>query len=103
MAVITREQLMEKIRARVGDATDDETISLVEDINDTINDYDSRLQQVGDYKKMYEENDAAWRKRYRDRFFEGDAPENDNGPSLVDEEEVKNLTYENLFYTAERS
>lgn len=104
MAIITKEQMMEKIRARLGDATDDETISLIEDVNDTIDDYDTRLQQVGDWKSKYEKNDEEWRRRYRDRFFEGDSKQNYDGEDPVTADKVeRTLTYEDLFTTSDRS
>ena len=34
MAVKTREEILETIRTRVGDQTDDETISFLEDVTD---------------------------------------------------------------------
>lgn len=94
MAIVTREQIMERIRAKIGDDTSDDTISLVEDINDTFTDYDRRVTESGDWERRYNENDAQWRRRYTDRFFGGeDVPPL---PTEVEEKETM-LTYENLF------
>lgn len=75
MAVRTKEELMETLKKRIGDGTDDETLSLWEDVSDTFADYETRAAGDGkDWKAMYEENDRAWREKYRDRFFGGEIP-----------------------------
>lgn len=105
MAVRNKNELMEALRKRLGDSVEDDVISLVEDFNDTIDDYDSRLQQVGDWKQKYEENDAAWRQRYRDRFFQGDSPENfagDVSDREIEEKTERARTYEDLFTETKR-
>ena len=70
MAVKTREEILESVRARVGEQTDDETISFIEDISDTLNDLETKAKGDGtDWKAKYEENDAEWRKKYTERFY----------------------------------
>lgn len=69
MAVRTKDEILELIRARVGDDTSDSALEIIEDITDTLDDYDARIAGSGDWQRRYEENDAAWRQRYRDRFF----------------------------------
>lgn len=71
MAIVEKEVLMQKLKTTLGD--DDNSISLLEDISDTINDYSTRLNESGDWKAKYDENDKQWRERYRERFFEGDS------------------------------
>ena len=70
MAVRTREEILESIRTRVGEATDDDTIAFIEDVTDTFTDLETRANGDGtDWKKKYEENDESWRKKYTERFF----------------------------------
>ena len=97
MAVVSKESLLEKIRDMIGkeNAESDETISLFEDLSDTFDDLSSQVSQVGDYKKKYEENDAEWRKRYRDRFFS--SAEDDDYTEDHNEDEVEKKTFESLF------
>lgn len=71
LAIKTSEELLESIRTRIGDQTDDETISFLEDVTDTMNDLNSKASGQEDWKKKYEDNDAEWRKKYTDRFFTG--------------------------------
>ena len=47
MAVRTREEILNSIRARIGDDTSDEAISLVEDVTDTLADMENRAKSVG--------------------------------------------------------
>lgn len=68
--VRTKDDLLSIIKKRIGEGTSDEDISLIEDINDTYADLETRVSEAGDWKSKYEENDASWRKKYKDRFFE---------------------------------
>ena len=91
MAVRTHEEIMENLRTSFGESADDSVIALMEDITDTLNDLENRTKDNTDWRTRYEENDSAWRKKYRDRFF---------GVVDVQEEEPEKpniLTYENLF------
>lgn len=67
MAVRNRSDLMNMVRNLIGERTDDEALSIVEDFNDSLQ------EPSEDWKSKYEENDAQWRRKYRERFFEGDS------------------------------
>ena len=100
MAILTKEQMLEQLRSHLAEDTSDEVLKLVEDISDTFDDFDNKTKDTTDWKAKYEENDANWRKKYRDRFFHTPAEEdNDNTFSveMTEEEENKKLTYDNLF------
>lgn len=77
MAVRPNQELMEAIKKITGDNTSDDVITLLEDMQDTLNDYDTRIKDSGDWKQKYEENDSSWRKRYKDRFYNGTSPDED--------------------------
>lgn len=97
MAVRTREEIMESIRTRIGDSTEDEDIAFLEDISDTFDDMESRASGDGeDWKTKYEENDKEWRRKYTERFFsKGEGPEDPE--DLEDPEEEEPKTFEDLF------
>ena len=90
MAIKTIEELMGAVRARVGEDTSDEAIAFVEDVSDTL----ASLSSAEGWKKKYEDNDAEWRKRYQDRFFNPDKP---NEPEPEPDPEPKKLTFDELF------
>lgn len=96
MAVRSKDEILATIKDRIGEDTSDEAIALIEDINDTYDDLDARLSEAGDWKSKYEANDAEWRQKYKERFFNPEVKE-----TVVIEDEVddepKNLTYEELF------
>lgn len=70
MSVRTREELLDSIRARVGEQTDDETIAFLEDVTDTLADFETRANGDGEnWEQRYKDNDAEWRKKYTERFF----------------------------------
>ena len=99
MAVRTREEIMEMIRERIGEDTSDSALAVIEDLTDTLDDYDARIAGSGDWQKRYEENDAAWRQRYKDRFF-GTGTDNDITEETAVEdpaEETAPQTFEELF------
>lgn len=64
MAVRTRDELIASVNAIIGETPDDNGLSLLEDISDTFAIHDD----AEEWKTKYEENDAEWRKRYRERF-----------------------------------
>lgn len=96
MAVKNKEEILEAIKTRVGEQTDDETISFLEDVSDTFTDLETRANVDGeDWKTKYEENDKMWRERYTTRFFSKE-PEPDPKPEPEPEPEVKK-TFSDLF------
>lgn len=95
MAIRTREEILESIRARVGEQTDDETISFLEDVTDTLTDFETRANGDGeDWEQRYKDNDAEWRKKYTERFFSGEPKES---PKDQPTEPPKPKTFEDLF------
>ena len=108
MSVLTREQLLQKINTILGDnSTTDDGLSLIEDVTDTYNDLTSKTGT--DWEKKYNENDKAWREKYRARFMSGgssndddNSPTDDKNTPLDEGEEKKELealTYDKLFTT----
>lgn len=93
MAILTKEQLMESIRNRVGEDTSDEALAFIENVNDTIENMSN--DKNTDWKAKYEENDAAWRQKYKDRFFNTSSEDIDD--DLVEDGKKKPMTYEALF------
>ena len=96
MAVKTREEILETIRTRVGDQTDDETIAFLEDVTDTLSDFETRANGDGeDWEQRYKDNDAEWRKKYTERFFSGEPQAPTPEPKYG--ESAKPKTFEDLF------
>lgn len=95
MAVRTREEILTAIRERLGEDTSDEALAIVEDITDTITDFENKAKNNGEnWEQKYKDNDAAWRKKYRDRFYSGGKGDDDDD---IKPEPNKKLTFENLF------
>lgn len=97
MAVLSKDELLQLIRNRVGEDDTDEALQFLEDVTDTINDMVVRLDDNTDWKKKYEENDTAWRKRYRERF-NTPVPDSDVDTDDIDEnDENVSYNYADLF------
>lgn len=98
MAVKTREEILAEVKDRFGEQTDDETITLIEDITDTLTDLETKAQvNETDWKAKYEENDAEWRKKYTERFYSSDPGSNPEPPKPDDIPKPK--TFAELFTT----
>ncbi len=96
MAIKTREEILESIKARVGEQTDDDTITFLEDVSDTFSDLENRANGDGeDWKTKYEENDEAWRKKYTERFFSNEPITPPNTKPIEETEKPK--TFLDLF------
>lgn len=97
MAVRTRDEILAAVRSRLGDDTSDDALTIIEDIDDTFKDYETRTGE--DWKSKYDALDSQWRKRYRDRFFQKASNEetdpedvkDDNEKDLKEESEVKDF------------
>lgn len=94
MAVRTKDEILGMIGSRFSDDTSDEVLALVEDISDTLNDYESKTADQTNWKNKYEENDAQWRQKYKDRFFQVTTDDDDSQP---DDEPPRKYTFEDLF------
>ena len=93
--VRTKEEIINRFSEIIGENNSDEVIEFTEDLSDTFDDMGT------DYKARYEEevqrgkdNDAEWRKKYRERFLQP-VPQNDD--PVFDEEKPKRYTFEELF------
>lgn len=89
MAVKTKDELLQAINSIEG-LNEDVSIPLIEDISDTLDSFSDGT----DWKTKYEENDAQWKKKYKERFFSSPASEPDIDE---DESEKKTYTFESLF------
>lgn len=100
MAVVNKDTIMERLRENFNDNDSDDVLGLLEDVTDTLNDYQSRLEENGNWKERYEQNDREWRQKYKDRFFNND-PEPDPEPEPEpdkDPEQATPTTFEELFH-----
>lgn len=99
MAVRTIDEILESVKARVGDSTEDADIEFIEDVSDTLNDLSSKASGQEDWKTKYEENDKTWREKYKERFFSSEENEKDE---LEDNKDIemkddKPKTFADLF------
>lgn len=84
---MTKSEIMEATKQILGDRKDDEALTYLENLSDTLEESDGE-----DWKEKYNELDKSWRERYAQRFFDGKKTE----PITVEKDENQ-LTFENLF------
>ena len=95
MAIRTKDDILNSIKTQLGEDASDEALALVEDITDTLDDFEAKANNKGEnWEQKYRDNDAAWRKKYRDRFFGSSGNEDDDD---IRPEPNKKLTFESLF------
>ena len=70
MAIRTRDEIMTQLQTMVGEDTSDETLTFIQDVSDTLG-ADNSAQRITELENKLEEQDQAWRKKYRDAFFTG--------------------------------
>ena len=111
MAILSTNDLRTRIQTLVCENTDDDTLDFLQDFDDTITDLESK--GATDYQELYKAEvqknkdlDASWRKRYRDRFFNGDDDDESNDspkfkkPKYSTEPTLENtITIDDLFTT----
>lgn len=95
----TKDEIIEKISAVIGEDNSEQAISLLEDVTDTLDDYETRTKDSTDWKNKYEENDREWRQKYRERFLE---KSDDEAEDEIAEDEPEALTYDALFTEEKR-
>lgn len=102
MAVLSHDEFMARVRARIGEASDDDSISFIEDMSDTFSALEERAST--NWEEEYRRNDEMWRRRYIDRFESG-SPAVDEGRVQVDTVEEndegdrsENITVEDILY-----
>lgn len=89
MAVLSFDELIAKIKTKIGEDTSDESIELLEDVTDTFN----ANNDGEDWKTKYEENDKEWRKKCIRPLSGSDGNEQEEEEG----EEEEKTTFEDLF------
>lgn len=94
MAIKTLEEILANVNTILGENSSDEALTLLDDITDTFNAKDNT-----DWKQKYEDNDASWRQRYRERFLTGntDLDKSVDESDDNEDEEKKSYKFEDLF------
>lgn len=95
--VRSKDEILEYLKGKMGDEPDDESIAFLEDVTDTISDYEAKVADTEDWKSKYETNDKEWRKKYTERFFSNE-PEDTPDPDPADpDEKHEPMSFEDLF------
>ena len=67
--VRSREDILNAIKERFADDTSDETIALIEDVSDTLDDYETKTNDTTDWKEKYETNLLRYTEHYPRKGF----------------------------------
>lgn len=97
--ILKKDEFMEKLKLLTEGKTDDETLKIIEDFNDTINAVDGEEAEAvkAEYEQKLVELDTSWREKYKNAFFNG-AEEKEENEDPEEPEEKEDVTdYEDLF------
>lgn len=102
MAVLTKPEFFNAISDFIGDKSDDATIKFLDDMQDTYNALEKKVEDASgtDWQKKYEENDRAWRLRYKARWnnhYDGNPDEGNPDPERGALERAQHITIDDLF------
>ena len=99
--VKTKEELLSLLSEVTDGRTDDRTLEIIEDVTDTISDYETRIGDNTNWKEKYDQLDSEWREKYRARFFSPGTGADEKVDSVETEEEEKEevvkTKFEDLF------
>lgn len=97
----SKDDLLAAVNGIIGESTSDEALGILEDITDTVDDYERRIAESGDWEARYNENDQAWRERYKERFLNAAASESESVDIEAEGVEIETddapETFEDLF------
>ena len=90
--------LLEELRNVIGDRTDDDALALIERVSElesqSIDDLKNKITELESQMKQLDED---WRKRYRDRFYEGEEKDEEQIEEAGDEDESESIKIDDLF------
>lgn len=92
MAKLNKQDLINKVTAYIGDRTDDESLSILEDITDSVPESSDDMVSRADYDAL----DTSWREKYKARFS-GEEKKADDADKPEETEEKTDVSIEDLF------
>lgn len=102
MAILEKNDFMEKIKTVVGDNTDPDTLTFLEDVSDTVAEWTKdpweEPEKLNEWEEKY--NDLA--ARYKARFFDGPAEQEKHEKEKEEEKKQEKITYTDLFKKEEK-
>lgn len=96
MAVVSKDSILQSVKAIIGEEPSNEALAVLEDVADTFGDLEAKASDTTNWKTKYEENDKEWRRKYTERFTSGPVKEEDPEPEPEEEEPLK-TKFEELF------
>ena len=82
MSILSSEELRNSLKTFIGENNSDEALALIENTEDTITNYENMIADKTDWKQKFEENDKAWREKYKARFYsDAEAKDKKDEPS----------------------
>lgn len=97
MAVLGRDDFFKSLSGIIGDDTSEKSVTFIEDMTDTYNDFEKRIKtsNSAEFEKRFNDMNEAWRKRYMSRFLSGGESFENSQAKISDDS--KDITINDLF------
>ena len=93
--ILSKDELIKKFNESIGDDITDDQLAMLEDLSDTLDDLKDKAEETD---RRVAEVEAAWRKRYRDRFVEGrEEYEEEKTEEVIESKDAEDITIEDVF------
>lgn len=108
MAIVSKEKILEQMKALLNDNTSDEAISFIENVNDTLESLgesgkvDELNTKITELEQKVKDTESEWRRKYTERFYSGEKVEDkiddpSVNPTPKEDEDNKPKTFDDLF------
>lgn len=97
MSIVEKEDLIKRVSEVVG--SDDESLTLIEDLTDTLNAANDS-DKIKELENQIAEIEEKWRNKYKERFLHSDSEDDNNkedNEKKEDNDEKEEYDYESLF------
>lgn len=97
MSIVEKENLIKRVSEVVG--SDDESLTLIEDLTDTLN-AASDSDKIKELENQIVETEEKWRNKYKERFLHSESEDDDkkeDNDKKEDDDKKEDYDYESLF------
>lgn len=96
MAIKTIDELRDEVSGYAGERTDDLTVSLLEDVSDTLESLRDAEIRIAEAEKKAAQIDDEWRRKYVERFKGGEERKEEPEPEEKNETPEETITVKDI-------
>lgn len=97
MSVLSKDDFLASVRARIGDDNSDEAIAFIENMSDTYDDLANGTHEGYVTQEEYDNLNRNWAEKYKNRFTEGGGMGEPNNEPTYEPEVNTEISINDLF------